>query len=155
TVESCQRSAQRMRRLIESLLELARLDAGQEPPRRMRFNLSQLVRDCVSFLEPMATERSVAVHCEFESIECAGDSDRIMQVVTNLLTNAIQYNRPNGEVRISVESREGTVTLKVSDTGQGISPADLPHIFDRFYRADPARSTAGMHSGLGLAIAKA
>jgi heavy metal sensor kinase len=152
TIESCQRAAQRMRRLIEALLELARLDAGQEQFKRMRFDLGRTAEDCVQLLRPLADERHVKISCELGKLECTGDPDRLGQVITNLLSNAIHYNRENGEVRLSAHSRNGSAILSVSDTGEGISAEDLPHVFERFYRADKSR-TAG-RTGLGLAISK-
>jgi heavy metal sensor kinase len=153
TVEACQRAAQRMRRLIESLLELARLDAGQEQLKRLKFDFSKTVNDCVLLVKPLADERSVKIHGDLAALECVGDSERLAQVITNLLTNAIQYNQPGGEVNVKLEAREGVALLTVSDNGQGISPEDLPRVFERFYRADKSRSTGG--NGLGLAISKA
>jgi two-component system, OmpR family, sensor kinase len=153
TVEACQRSAQRMRRLIESLLELARLDAGQESLKRMPFDLSQMVREGAESIRPLAEERGVKIYCELPPVQCVGDSERLTQVVTNLLVNAVQYNRDKGEVRVRTQLQNGLAVLTVADTGPGISAADLPHIFERFYRADKARSAG--RAGLGLAIAKA
>ena len=153
TVEACQRAAQRMRRLIESLLELARLDAGQEQMKRMPFDLSRTVRDCVELIRPLAAERGVKIRSELPPLKCAGDSERLAQVITNLLTNAIQYNRENGEVRISAQSQNNMITFTVSDTGHGIPAENLPRLFERFYRADPSRSSG--QTGLGLAISKA
>src|SRR5206468_724304 len=83
-----------------------------------------------------------------------GDSDRVALVITNLLTNAIYYNKDQGEIRISVKQDRGAITLKVADTGLGISADNLPHVFERFWRADPSRSRANGRTGLGLAIAK-
>jgi len=153
TVESCQRAAQRMRRLIESLLELARLDAGQEPMKRERVNLVSTTLDCAKLVQPLADQRKVHLYYEVPPLECVGDAERIGQVITNLLTNAVNYNVENGEVRIAGESKNGAAIITVSDTGPGIPPEDLPHIFKRFYRADKSR-TAG-RSGLGLSISKA
>jgi two-component system, OmpR family, sensor kinase len=153
TVEACQRAAQRMRRLIESLLALARLDAGQEPMKRLDFDLSNMARDCVELVRPLAEERGVKIVAELQTFEISGDSGRLAQVITNLLTNAILYNKPNGEVRVKLESQNGMAILTVSDTGQGIATEDLPRVFERFYRADKSRSTGG--NGLGLAITKA
>jgi two-component system OmpR family sensor kinase len=153
TVEACQRAAQRMRRLIESLLELARLDAGQEPMKRLRFDLSRTAQDCVELIRPLAEERSLKVHCELPPLECHGDAERLAQVITNLLANAVQYNKASGEVRISTRLQDGTIVLTVNDTGQGIQAADLPRVFERFYRADQSRSSG--QTGLGLAISKA
>jgi len=153
TVEACQRAAQRMRRLIESLLALARLDAGQEVLKRLQFDFSKTISDCVEMVKPMAGERGVEIFTELSPLEITGDSERLAQVVTNLLTNAIQYNLPDGEVRVKLESQNGLAVLTVSDTGAGISSEDLPRVFERFYRADKSRSTGG--NGLGLAIARA
>ncbi len=153
TVETCQRAAQRMRRLIESLLELARLDAGQQPMKRLKFDLAQTARDCVTLIEPLANERHVKVFCDVPPLNCVGDSERLSQVITNLLTNAITYNKENGEVRVSGEAKNGSAILTVRDTGVGISGGDLPHVFDRFYRVDRSRTSG--NTGLGLAISKA
>ncbi|MFO1487997.1 MAG: ATP-binding protein [Verrucomicrobiota bacterium] len=153
TLESCQRAAQRMRRLIESLLALARLDAGQETMQRRPFDLSQTVRESIDALQPMANERPVTIAAELEATRCVGDAERLAQVVTNLLTNAIQHNQPGGQVRVTLRGQNGLATLTVADTGAGISAEDLPRVFERFYRADKSRSTGG--NGLGLSITKA
>jgi heavy metal sensor kinase len=154
SLEACQRAAQRMRRLIESLLELARLDAGQEAVKHERVDLAQTAGDCVELVRPLASERRITIQAALPSIECVGDADRLAQVITNLLTNAIHYNKDGGEVRISAEQKNRVAILTVADTGQGIAPADLPHVFERFWRADQARSSASGRTGLGLAIAK-
>jgi two-component system, OmpR family, sensor kinase len=155
TVEACLRASQRMRRLIELLLELARLDAGQETMKRLRFNLAGTVTDCVEQLEPIAGQRNVKITTELVPVEITGDAERLAQVVANLLTNAIQYNQPGGEVRVKLEAQTGLAVLTVSDTGPGISAEDLPHVFERFYRGDTSRTTADGNAGLGLAISKA
>jgi signal transduction histidine kinase len=153
TVESCQRAAQRMRRLIESLLELARLDAGQEPMKRERVNLVSTTLDCTKLVQPLADQRKVHIYYEVPPLECVGDAERLGQVITNLLTNAVNYNKENGEVRIAGESKNGTAIITVADTGPGIPAEDLPHIFKRFYRAEKSRTSG--RTGLGLSISKA
>ena len=152
-IESCQRAGQRMRKLIEALLELARFDAGQEQLKRVRFDLARATQECIELVRPLADERHVNIQADLASIDCNGDPDRLGQVITNLLTNAIQYNKLDGTVRLAAAGENGSVTLTVSDTGEGISPADLPHIFKRFYRADKSRTRG--RTGLGLAISKA
>ncbi len=154
-LQACQRAAQRMRKLTESLLELARLDAGQEPMRRQPFDLARVTRECVEMVRPLAAERGVQLHCELSPVQCPGDAERISQVATNLLSNAICFNRPGREVRISTRPEDGHAVLIVADTGQGIPAEDLPHIFERFYRVDKARSGTQGRTGLGLAISKA
>ena len=119
----------------------------------MKFDLSQIARNCVELIRPLAGERSIEIHCELSPLECVGDSERIAQVITNLLTNAIQYNQAGGEVRLVAQSQNGMATLAVSNTGRGITAEDLPHLFERFYRADQSRTSG--NTGLGLAISKA
>jgi len=155
TLESCQRAAQRMRRLIESLLALARLDAGQEPVARAPFDLAGTAKDCLEMIRPLADERRIKIVAELNSAPCGGDADRVTLVITNLLTNAIHYNRDGGEVRIATRLENGAAVLTVSDNGPGIAAEHLPHIFDRFYRADAARTSSQGRAGLGLAICKA
>jgi heavy metal sensor kinase len=153
TVEACQRAAQRMRKLIGALLELARLDAGQEVLKRSSFDFSGTVCDCIELIRPLAGERGVKIFAELSPVEIAGDSERLAQVVTNLLTNAIQYNQEGGEMRVKLKSQDGLAVLTVGDTGAGIFAEDLPRVFERFYRADKSRSSG--NAGLGLAISKA
>jgi two-component system OmpR family sensor kinase len=155
TVEACQRAAQRMRRLMESLLELARLDAGQETLRRAPFDLSKTVNECVELVAPLAEARGIKIHGAAPGLPCVGDPERMGQVITNLLDNAIEYSQECGDVRISGERQSGRVQLSVSNSGPGIAAEDLPRIFERFYRVDKARSGSGGHTGLGLAISKA
>jgi heavy metal sensor kinase len=154
TLEACQRAAQRMKKLISSLLELARLDAGQERLKRRQFDLAQSIHDCVEMIRPIVEERGLKLVSGLSPVEISGDSGRLSQVVTNLLTNAIQYNKPHGEVRVKLESQNGLAILTVSDTGMGISQMDLPNVFKRFYRGDKSR-TGAANAGLGLAICKA
>ena len=153
TVEACHRAAQRMRRLIESLLELARFDAGQEVLRREKFDLLKVVTEGVELVKPLADERTVKIISEVTPLPITGDAMRIGQVVTNLLTNAIQYNRVGGEVRVTARLENGFAIVSVVDTGQGIAPEDLPRVSERFYRADKSRTAGG--AGLGLSICKA
>ena len=155
TLTACQRAAQRMRKLIESLLELARLDAGQEQMKQERFDLSRVARESVELVRPLATERGVEIRCELPQVECMGDAERLGQVVTNLLSNAIHFNHEKGEVHVVAHAENGSAFLTVRDTGVGIPPEDLPHIFERFYRVDKSRSRVQGKTGLGLAICKA
>jgi two-component system, OmpR family, sensor kinase len=154
-LEACERAARRMKALTESLLELARLDARQQPMKRERFDLPGIVRDCVELLRPLAAERGIQIHCDIPPMECLGDAERLGQVVTNLLSNAIHFNREQGEVRLSARAEDDTIVLTVADTGQGIPAEDIPHLFERFYRVDKSRSRIQGRNGLGLAICKA
>ncbi len=153
TIEACHRAGQRMRRLIQSLLELTRLDAGQENANRTTFDLSELAEECVEHILPLAEERGVKIIQDTAPARVFGDPGQFAQLITNLATNAIQYNRAGGEVRLNIRAESGHVILAVADTGQGIPSVDVPHIFERFYRADKSRSSG--NAGLGLAISQA
>lgn len=155
TLEACQRAAQRMRRLIESLLALARLDAGHEQMKREPLDLARTAAECLELVRPLAAERRIALHADFAPAPASGDAERLAQVMTNLLTNAIHHNREGGAVRVVTRAENGHAVLTVSDTGPGVPAEHLPRIFDRFYRADAARTAAQGRAGLGLAISKA
>jgi heavy metal sensor kinase len=155
TLEACQRAAQRMRALTESLLELARLDAGQATMKLEPCNLAPVAQESVELVRPLAHEAGVEVECQLARADCLGDAERIGQVVVNLLNNAIQFNRRGGGVRVSTKADDGAAVLEVTDTGTGIPAEDLPYIFERFYRVDKSRARTQGHAGLGLAICKA
>jgi heavy metal sensor kinase len=155
TIEACLDTAQQMRRLTESLLELARFDAGQEQIKHEPVDLAEITRAAAELVQPLAAEGGVQIHGDLTPAEVTGDSVRISQVITNLLTNAIRYNKPQGQVRARTHVVPGSAILTITDTGQGIAAEDLPHIFERFYRADKSRSGAQGRTGLGLAICQA
>ena len=155
TVEACLDAAQQMRRLTASLLELARFDAGEEAVARRKVDLAEAGRRCVERVRLLAEERGVRIHCNLGSACTFSTAELAGQVVTNLLTNAIDYNMPGGEIELATYVEDDEAVLSVSDTGVGIAAEDLPHIFDRFYRADKSRSRTQGHTGLGLAICKA
>ena len=118
-------------------------------------NLAPLAHPCVERLQPFARDKQVQIHCDLQPATVLGNADRFGQVVTNLVSNAIHYNKPSGEIRVSTRLENGEAVLVVADTGQGIGEDDLPHIFERFYRADKSRSRSEGRYGLGLAICKA
>ena len=146
-------TAQQMRKLSDSLLELSRFDAGQEKLEREKTDLAALARDCVKLVQPLADARRVRIHCDLPPASIEADPVRLRQVVTNLLTNAVRYNRDDGEIFVSTQTDGHFVLLAVADSGLGISAADLPRVFERFYRAEKSRTSGG--SGLGLAISQA
>lgn len=154
TIETCRRSALRMRSLIESLLTLARFDSGELTLDSRSFDVARTVGDCVGMVRPLAAQRRIAIQTDLGPATATGDPDRIAQVVTNLLTNAIRYNHDQGQVGVALRSSGTEVVLSVSDTGIGIPPEHLAHIFERFYRVDNARSRKDGGVGLGLAICK-
>jgi two-component system OmpR family sensor kinase len=154
TIETCRRSALRMKSVVESLLTLARFDSGELRIEGRPIDLSRIAGDCAALLRPLAEKRQITLDLDLESAGLVADSDRVTQVVTNLLTNAIRYNHDGGRVVVKTRSDQSEVILDISDTGIGIGPDNLPHIFERFYRVDKARSRKDGGIGLGLAICK-
>lgn len=155
TLLACQRAAQRMRRLTESLLALTRVESGQESARREPVDLGRVAEETLELMRGRADERGVRLVGDLAKVECTGDADGLAQVMTNLLANAIHFTPAGGEVRLSVARNGAGVRFAVHDTGPGIPPDALPHVFERFYRADPSRQAASGGAGLGLAICEA
>jgi heavy metal sensor kinase len=153
-LQTCLRAARRMTSLVEGLLTLARADASKLEVPAHPVELSQVVADCAALIRPLAADKRVSLRTNLAPVEVAGDADSLAQVVTNLLTNAIQYNRPGGQVRLELTEEEEEAVLAVADTGCGVPEEDIPHLFERFYRVDKARSRASGGNGLGLAICK-
>ncbi len=144
---------ERMSRLLGDLLLLARADTGGLPLRHEPVELDNVLFEVyrqISRIEKPVTVELTAV----DQAMIMGDEDRLKQLILNLVDNAIKYTQPGGMVRLSLAKDSGWAQLIVSDTGIGIPAEDLPHIFERFYRVDKARSRAQGGSGLGLAIAK-
>jgi two-component system OmpR family sensor kinase len=154
TLESNLRASKRMNALVDSLLLLARADADALALEYARFDLLQAAEDCVALLAPIAKERKITLRTEGAPLEIEADRNRILRLMTNLIGNAIQYNRDGGSVKVAVVREGDCAAVRVSDTGAGIALADQPRIFERFYRADRSRSTRTGGCGLGLAICK-
>jgi heavy metal sensor kinase len=154
TIRTCLRASGRMKGLIESLLLLARADGGKLELDSLPIDLGQIAEESIALVGPLAEEKTVTLESNVPPTEITGDPVRLAQVVTNLLTNAIRYNREGGQVRVSVSTEDHHATLTVADTGVGIPEADRAHVFDRFYRVDKHRSREAGGSGLGLAICK-
>ena len=154
-LEDCRHSAQQINRAVERLLALARLDAGADTLRPRPVDVAELAGQCSALVRPLAEARGLhlSVKADGDPVVVT-DPDKLREVLTNLLHNAIQYNRPGGAVEVSL-ARSGTgLDLAVRDTGIGIAPEAKPHLFERFWRADPSRGADGLHAGLGLAIVK-
>lgn len=152
-LETCVRAARRMKRLVDDLLVLARADAGRLETQKAPGDLAEIARGALVWLEPQAAEKQVRLASQLQTTPLCCDATQIAQVVTNLVTNAIEYNRAGGEVFVSVHPRQQQAVLTVSDTGIGIASEDQARIFERFYRADKARThRAGAGTGLGLSI---
>jgi heavy metal sensor kinase len=152
-LEECER----LTRVTDQLLTLARQDAGSGQRRQEPVNMVELVRDVLETLRPLAEAKGLALVLKPSSPPSAaavsGDRDQLRQVLINVLDNAIKYTA-EGSVTVAVESAGENVAVSVSDTGAGIPWEHLPHLFERFYRVDKARSRELGGSGLGLSIAK-
>jgi heavy metal sensor kinase len=154
-LENCTEIAQQLSVLVERLLILARLDAGADHLRPQKVNVPELAAQCVSMVRPLAEARGLGVRFERNGpAVLTTDPDKLREILTNLLHNAIQYNRPQGQVELIVGRDNGTIRIEVRDTGIGIPPAAREHLFERFFRADPSRQSDTIHAGLGLAIVK-
>jgi signal transduction histidine kinase len=162
-VEPVERSAldamlgqvERLGRLVEQLLDLSKLESGAAPIARSRFRAASLLDQVVREWRPRARERGVEIESAVEaSLVLDADEARLRQVLENLVANAIRHSPPGGRVVLRGGASNGVSRLEVLDEGPGIPPEEAERVFERFYRSDHARSTAGGGSGLGLAIAR-
>jgi signal transduction histidine kinase len=155
SLDTCQRAATRMRGVVEGLLTLARADAGELALRAGPVALLDVVQDVTALLAPFAARHNVHLRTAGgDDVLVRGDPDRLREVLTNLVSNAIQYNRPDGSVDVRVWREDGWGCLQVEDTGIGIASQDVERVFERFFRADPARTREVGGAGIGLAITK-
>jgi len=146
----------RMTRMTENLLSLSHIDMRENKINLSEILFSHLVERSIEKMRPYAEKKNITLRASIpEKVIILGDKDRIQQLLFNLLKNAIDYNKDKGKVEVRINLLPKTILLTISDTGIGISPQDLPHIFERFYRADKARSHKIVGSGLGLSIVKA
>jgi signal transduction histidine kinase len=151
--EQLEREAMRLSRIVSDLLDLSRLEGGSDLAERVR--LDAVAADEIERLEDLAEEAEVALALHAGGIPSVAGSGRdLALLVRNLIDNAVRYTPAGGSVDVSVTSRDGSVVLRVADTGMGIPQRDLPRIFERFYRVDRARSRETGGTGLGLAIVK-
>jgi signal transduction histidine kinase len=148
----------RMTEMVDSLLMLARADEGRAPLHLEALDFRVLLAELEETASILGEQSSVDVRVAVpeEQIIMQADPGRVRQMVMNLLTNAVKYTQPDGQVRVSSVVEDGTLMITVRDTGIGIAPGDLPNIYERFWRADVARSRTGRRpgAGLGLAISK-
>ena len=143
----------RLKRLVEELLDLARIDAGQIDFKRDRVDINAIVANVVERLSLRARNAEIEIQEQLPPLPpLVGDGDRLAQVFTNLLDNAIEHSPAGGRVRVLGEVSQGWMTIHVEDAGSGIPPDELSRIFERFYQMDNARSSRG--AGLGLAISR-
>jgi two-component system, OmpR family, phosphate regulon sensor histidine kinase PhoR len=143
--------------LVEDLLDVSRLDSGKFRLHKSAVSLSDIVKRTVDSLSEKATERKIAVMYipETKTVpQFYGDKAKIRQVLTNIIDNAIKYTNPSGKIRVSLRVTDEVFIVTVADNGYGIEKKDLPHIFDRFYRAENKLLDRVTGAGLGLYISK-
>ncbi|NLU53306.1 MAG: cell wall metabolism sensor histidine kinase WalK [Clostridiaceae bacterium] len=146
----------RMTKLINDLLSLAKMEDVSFPMHKVPFNISDAVNDVALSMEAVMAEKEIKLIRSIEpDIVVASDPERIKQVVTILFDNAVKYTNQKGQIDLSLAKSKRHVVFSIKNTGKGIPKEDLPRIFDRFYRVDPARSQETGSYGLGLSIAKA
>ncbi len=150
-LDSIQEETDRMSRIVSDLLMLARAEAGQETLEHDPVRLDVIARWAVDHIHSRAQHKGVEVKLLAHPVMVEGDSDRLRQLSLNLVDNAVKYTDPGGRITVKVAVKAGAAQLEIADTGVGIDAESLPHIFQRFYRADWARAR-GEGSGLGLAI---
>lgn len=146
---------ERLAKIVDGLLSISRFDAGEALMEKSKLDLSALTLATVEQMRLLAEDKGITLSCKIkDQIEVEGDSARLKQVVVNLLDNAIKYTPEWGKITVAVSAINNTAALEVTDTGIGISADSMPHIFERFYRTDKARSRQMGGCGLGLSIVK-
>ena len=150
-VESTAAECERLSGIIDNLLFLARAESAEQQLARSSFNARTALEKIVNFYQAPAEDRHIEISCSGDA-EIFADPILFNRAVGNLVDNALRFTPDGGEIRISIRSEQSDTEISVSDTGSGIAAEHLPRVFDRFYRADPSRSSAG--TGLGLALVK-
>ena len=155
-LEIATKHSEQLGTLVAELFELAKLDSREMEPHVEAFSLGELVQDVVQQLRLAAEQKRIGLHTHFpEDLPfVSADIGLIERVLENLIENALRYTQPGGTVTVALTRRNETIMAQVTDTGCGIPPDDLPHIFDRFYRVGNNHQERSAGAGLGLAIAK-
>ena len=145
----------RLTRLIDQILTLARAEAGQIRLTWAPVNLTELAASLVEQLEPMAAAKSIDLRCEpLQAVMVEGDCRLAPAPAAEPVDNALKFTREHGHVVVRVTREDGTARVEVQDTGVGLSSADARQVFERFFRADPARSSSTAGAGLGLSLVR-
>ena len=145
----------RLNRVVSDLLTLVNMDSGAMKLKLEELDCAALLQNQVKRLAPLARENGIELECSAGgNMKIMGDQVKLEQVIYNVIDNAIKYTPRGGEVHCFLSRSSRMAVIRIQDTGEGIPAADLPHIFDRFYRVDKARSRATGGTGLGLSIVK-
>ena len=155
TIGSALEESERLSKIVEQLLEISRLEAGEKLEDRSQFDFAEMARMTVEQMRLLADEKNIQLSFTgTPPVTVAADRMRMKQVVVNLVDNAIKYTPSGGSVSVSSFTVDGKAILEVADTGIGVPREAAPHVFDRFYRVDKARARQLGGTGLGLAIVK-
>jgi two-component system heavy metal sensor histidine kinase CusS len=150
-IESSAAECERLSGIIENLLFLARAESAEQKIERKQFDARTALEKIAAFYQPSAEDRQIALSCEGDA-EISADPMLFNRAIGNLIQNALRFTPDGGTIRISAANLNGRAEISVADNGSGIAPEHLPRVFDRFYRADPSRSSAG--TGLGLSLVR-
>jgi len=153
-LNSCHEEIIRLNKMIGDLGKLAKYEGENLTLNKSQFSLAELISNIMMNFEREFKSKGIEVNYERREEAIYADKDKISQVIINLLSNALKYTPAGGKISIEVKSIEGFTEISVQDNGQGISEEDLPHIFERFYRADKSRNKATGGVGIGLTITK-
>jgi two-component system phosphate regulon sensor histidine kinase PhoR len=153
-LEIIDQEANRLVKLVDDLLDLSRLESKRLSLELGQVRVGDVVADAVTKMRQLAGGRALELRPAPDDVTVLADRDRLAQVMTNLLDNAIKFTPEGGRIAVGWRALNGEVEVTVADNGPGISPADLPHIFERFYKTDRSRAAAAGGTGLGLAITK-
>jgi signal transduction histidine kinase len=154
-LDAIEREVERLRVLVENLLDLSAIESGRVQLQMASTDVAHLARETVESFSARAAQAGIALEYvgPVRSLSARADPDRMRQVIGNLIDNALKFTPRGGQVILSAAEYRGHITISVDDTGPGIPPEDIPHIFDRFFKADRSRS-GRRGAGLGLAIAR-
>ncbi|HZI50389.1 MAG TPA: ATP-binding protein, partial [Terriglobia bacterium] len=152
-LEAINRNSILLQALVDDLLVLSSLES-EVPPSKERFDLREAIEQQMQAKSQLTSAHNLQAVLECPAMEIEADRSRLMRALSNLLDNAIHYNRPGGTVRVSVTPSGRHIRIDVADTGNGVPPAELGRIFERFYRVDKSRTRDSGGTGLGLAIAR-
>ncbi len=153
--EMIQSEVHRLSELTTAFLDLSRLESGRMQFKPHSFDIGSLLIDCKTMMDGRAAERDIMIHLDLpeDSLRIEADADKLKQVLLNLISNAIKYNQPKGEIRIWVEELPDQLSISIQDNGPGISFEHQEHLFEKFYRA-PGSENMAPGTGLGLSICK-
>jgi two-component system phosphate regulon sensor histidine kinase PhoR len=146
--------SKRMANLINDILMISRLEAGIRQEEYVKVNLLEICRQVATSVSPQASQQNISIQVEGNDTDFYANPNQMLELVTNIISNAVKYNKPSGSVKVGVFDEPTKVKLKVSDTGIGIPQESQSRIFERFYRVDKGRSKKIGGTGLGLSIVK-